>query len=269
MWRLRIARNSHIILSNSWIEEHNNGQLKSSGYGGKEKQGFASIDRSVERWLKYVCSLGYSACPPLHLHLHLLHSTDGECISVSYRTANRRIRRNRTALWPCSTLLYTAWIKLNQSVLPRNEGRSANPLSIRFAIVRRTERTFSLFFPPSVLFPLSPPPPSFLVRRCRASNKFDFPQGDYRSINGGDVLLFRSCQFLFFFFSFHLWLFFFSLSLSKLFPFHFYYCCRLINFSKTEGRESFDLFFEIYRWCIHIYMYTYKIYYSTRERYWF
>lgn len=73
----------------------------------------------------------------------------------------------------------------------------------------------------------------------------------------------------FFFFSFHLWLFFLSLSLSKLFPFHFYYCCRLINFSKTEGRESFDLFFEIYRWYVHIYMYTYKIYYSTRERYWF
>lgn len=131
----------------------------------------------------------------------------------------------------------------------------------------RKELSLFSFLHPS-FFPL-PPPPSFLVRRCRASNKFDFPQGDYRSINGGDVLLFRSCQFLFFFFSFHLWLFFFSLSLSKLFPFHFYYCCRLINFSKTEGRESFDLFFEIYRWCIHIYMYTYKIYYSTRERYWF
>lgn len=153
----------------------------------------------------------------------LLHSTDGECISVSYRTANRRIRRNRSALWPCSTLLYTAWIKLNQSVLPRNEGRSANPLSIRFAIVRRTERTFSLFFLHPSFFPFSP---SFLVRRCRASNKFDFPQGDYRSINGGDVLLFRSCQFFFppspFF---HLWLFFFFFfffsKLSPLYPLSF------------------------------------------------
>lgn len=268
MWRLRIARNSHIILSNSWIEEHNNGQLKSSGYGGKEKQGFASIDRSVERWLKYVCSLGYSACPPLHLHLHLLHSTDGECISVSYRTANRRIRRNRTALWPCSTLLYTAWIKLNQSVLPRNEGRSANPLSIRFAIVRRTERTFSLFFPPSVLFPLSLPPLLFLFVGVGLVINLIFHRVITGRLMAATSYFFVRVNF-FFFFSFHLWLFFFSLSLSKLFPFHFYYCCRLINFSKTEGRESFDLFFEIYRWCIHIYMYTYKIYYSTRERYWF
>lgn len=103
---------------------------------GKRETAFASIDRSVERWLKYVCSLGYSAVS--------LHSAAGECISVSYRTANRRIRPSRNALWPCSTLLYTAWIKLNRSVQPRNEGRSANPLAIRFAIVRPTERTLSL-----------------------------------------------------------------------------------------------------------------------------
>lgn len=179
---------------------------------GKRETAFR-IDRS-KRWevVKIRLFIGLfrlsSSLLFLLLPLLLLHSTDGECISVSYRTANRRIRRNRSALWPCSTLLYTAWIKLNQSVLPRNEGRSANPLSIRFAIVRRTERTFSLFFlHPSFFFPFSP---SFLVRRCRASNKFDFPQGDYRSINGGDVLLFRSCQFLFFFSFTFLWLFFFS-----------------------------------------------------------
>lgn len=211
-----------------------------------------------------------SSSPSLHLHLHLLlHSTDGECISVSYRTANRRIRRNRTALWPCSTLLYTAWIKLNQSVLPRNEGRSANPLSIRFAIVRRTERTFSLFFPPSVLFPLSLPPPLlFLFVGVGLVINLIFHRVITGRLMAATSYFFVRVNF-FFFFSFHLWLFFLSLSLSKLFPFHFYYCCRLINFSKTEGRESFDLFFEIYRWYVHIYMYTYKIYYSTRERYWF
>lgn len=128
---------------------------------GKRETAFR-IDRS-KRWevVKIRLFIGLfrlsSSLLFLLLPLLLLHSTDGECISVSYRTANRRIRRNRSALWPCSTLLYTAWIKLNQSVLPRNEGRSANPLSIRFAIVRRTERTFSLFFlHPSFffLFPL-------------------------------------------------------------------------------------------------------------------
>lgn len=204
----------------------------------------------------------------------LLHSTDGECISVSYRTANRRIRRNRSALWPCSTLLYTAWIKLNQSVLPRNEGRSANPLSIRFAIVRRTERTFSLFFLHPSFFPFSP---SFLVRRCRASNKFDFPQGDYRSINGGDVLLFRSCQFFsppFTFLSPLIVFLFFFLFLQTFpsLPSLFYYCCRLINSSKRRKGKlgklfRFNLFSKMkYEY---IYIYMYKIYYSTRERYWF
>ena len=191
---------------------------------------------SVERWLKYVCSFGYSTtlCVPLLS----LHSDGGECISVSYGTPGRRIRRDRNALWLCSTLLYTAWIKLNRSVQPRNEGRSANPLAIRFAIVRPDEKNFllslSLSFS-SFFFSSFSPSSSFFVRQCRLVINLIF----HRVITGRLMAATSYFSFVSIFFlplppiqprmvsrNLFLLLFsFFSLSL-----FFFFFRCNLINF---------------------------------------
>lgn len=63
-----------------------------------------------------------------------------------------------------------------------------------------------------------------------ASNKFDFPQGDYRSINGSDVLLFVRVNFFPFipngFTNFRF--FFTSCAFFSLF---FFFFCHLINFA--------------------------------------
>lgn len=113
----------------------------------------------------------------------------------------------------------------------------------------RKELSLFSFLHPS-FFPLPPPPLLFLFVGVGLVINLIFHRVITGRLMAATSYFFVRVNFFFFFFLSPLIVFF--LSLSKLFPFHFYYCCRLINFSKTEGRESFDLFFEIYRWYIYM-----------------